>query len=157
MDCVFGIKGRDFVLVAADSSQTRSVITYKRDEDKIFGLDSHKILGCAGEHADRVNFAEYVQKNVTLYEFKTGMKQTCHGTANYVRSELVYFLRKSPYSVNMMLGGVDMKKAEGEDEAQPVPSLYYIDYMASMQPCDFGAHGYGSYFIYSTFDRYWKP
>ena len=35
MDCTFGITGKDFVLVAADCSQTRSVITYKRDEDKV--------------------------------------------------------------------------------------------------------------------------
>jgi hypothetical protein len=68
----------------------------------------------------------------------------------------------------MMMGGVDMKTPEagaggeakgaeeGEEEKVPVPSLYFIDYMASMQKCDFGAHGYGGYFIYSTFDRYWK-
>jgi 20S proteasome subunit beta 4 len=36
------------------------------------------------------------------------------------------------------------------------PSLYYMDYMASMHKMDFAAHGYGSYFTFSIFDRYYK-
>ena len=127
---------------------------------QIYALDSHKAIACTGEHADRTNFAEYVQKNVTLQEFRTGIRNTTHATANYIRGELAYFLRRSPYNVNMLIGGVDMKKPEdaGPDaEGVPTPSLYYLEYLGSMQKANFGCHGYGAYFIYSTLDRYWKP
>ena len=56
------------------------------------------------------------------------------------------FLRKSPYQVDMLLGGVD---EEG-------PALYLIDYLASSSKVDYGAHGYGSFFITATMDRYFK-
>ena len=59
------------------------------------------------------------------------------------------FLRKSPYQVNMLLGGVD------EDEG--VPSLYYLDYMGTLQKIDYGAQGYAGNFILSTMDCHWKP
>jgi len=36
------------------------------------------------------------------------------------------------------------------------PSLYYIDYLASMQKVDKAAHGYCAFFLLSLFDRHWK-
>ncbi len=35
MDVAFGLTGADFVLLVTDRTQARSIITYKRDEDKV--------------------------------------------------------------------------------------------------------------------------
>ena len=79
--------------------------------------------------------------------------------ANWTRGELAKFLRKSPYSVSLLIAGVDRpgaaEIAEGEADVA-TPSLYWLDYLGNMAPMPFGAHGYCSYFILSTMDRYYK-
>ncbi|CAK4761496.1 unnamed protein product [Aphanomyces euteiches] len=36
MESLFGIVGKDFVIVGADSKVARSILVYKDDEDKVF-------------------------------------------------------------------------------------------------------------------------
>nr|CAD1828054.1 unnamed protein product [Ananas comosus var. bracteatus] len=58
------------------------------------------------------------------------------------------FLLQNPYFVNILLAGYD--KDIG-------PSLYYIDYIATLHKIDKGAFGYGSYFSLSMMDRHYHP
>ena len=46
----------------------------------------------------------------------------------------------------MVFGGVD-----GD-----VPSIYFIDYLGTLQKMYYASHGYGSYILLSLFDRLWK-
>lgn len=64
MDSVFGICGKDWVIVAADTGVNRSIFTLKHDEDKIMSLNSNKVLGASGEQTDRYSFCNFVQKNL---------------------------------------------------------------------------------------------
>lgn len=58
--------------------------------------------------------------------------------ASFVRGELASSLRsRKPYFVNLLLGGVDPITNK--------PSLYWIDYLASMAPVPYAAHGYAQY------------
>lgn len=50
--------------------------------------------------------------------------------------------------MNILLAGFD--KDDGCE-------LHFIDYLATMAKLPFAAHGYGSYFIWSILDRYYKP
>ena len=43
-----GIKGKDFVLVAGDTSATQQIITIKHDEDKLIPIDDHKLMCLSG-------------------------------------------------------------------------------------------------------------
>mmetsp|Transcript_24353 Transcript_24353/g.36540 ORF Transcript_24353/g.36540 Transcript_24353/m.36540 type:complete len:193 (-) Transcript_24353:120-698(-) len=147
MDVLFGLVGKDYVMTVADKAQARSIVVFKHDEDKIFELDSHMVMATAGPQGDRSNFAEYIQRNIQLYKYRNDLSLTTKGAANFTRTELATFLRKSPYQVNLLFGGYDKKGG---------PSLYYMDYMASMHKMDFAAHGYGSYFCLSVMDRYYK-
>jgi 20S proteasome subunit beta 4 len=61
---------------------------------------------------------------------------------------MAQFLRKSPYQVNMLIGGVDK-----QDEK---PSLYWMDYLGTLQKVNYGAQGYCSNFVLSTMDCHWK-
>jgi len=36
------------------------------------------------------------------------------------------------------------------------PSLYYLDYLATLHKMNFSAIGYASFFVLSTLDRHWK-
>lgn len=156
MDTVFGFVGEDFSLVAADTSQVRSVIVFKQDADKIYKLEDRKILGCSGPMADRTAFGEYIQKNLCLYNLRTGLTQSCHATASFIRTELATALRRGPYQVNCLFGGFDLPGAGDEEGAKGKPALYWIDYMGSMQSANFGAQGYAAFFLYSLFDAHWK-
>ncbi len=60
--------------------------------------------------------------------------------------QLAENLRKRPYHVNVLLGGYDDTGA----------SLYWMDYLGTLQKMNYGAHGHCSNFIISTMDRYWK-
>ena len=57
------------------------------------------------------------------------------------------FIFQTPYQVNLLLAGYD--KEDG-------PSLYFMDYLASMNKCPFAAHGYGAFFSYSILDRNYR-
>lgn len=98
--------------------------------------------------ADCVSFVEYIQKNIALYSFRTGLKLSTSAAASYVRMQLAEALRKNPYQVNLLIAGWD--DASG-------PSLHFMDYLASSDKLNFAAHGYAGYFLLSTMDRYWKP
>ena len=93
---------------------------------QIHALDSHKLAAAAGPQADTVRFVEYIQRNMALNEFRTGLKLSVAAAAAYVRTELATALRKAPYQANLLVGGVD------EDG----PSLFFMDYLAS---CELGA------------------
>ena len=53
MESVFGICGKDWVIVAADTAVNRSIFTLKHHEDKIAHLSAHKIMASTGEPTDR--------------------------------------------------------------------------------------------------------
>ena len=61
--------------------------------------------------------------------------------ASFVRGELARSLRsRKPYTVNLLLGGMDPITKE--------PHLYWLDYLASLAPLPYAAHGYAQY-VYS--------
>jgi len=147
-DCVIGIAGGDYVILAADATAAFSIILMKQNEDKILKVDSNKLLAGCGDNGDRVQFTEYIQKNLNLYRFKNDRPLSTHGAAHFLRHELATALRsRNPYQTNLLLAGYEQDTG---------PELYFIDYLSSMQKVPYGAHGYGSYFVLSILDKYFK-
>jgi 20S proteasome subunit beta 4 len=70
--------------------------------------------------------------------------------AHFVRGELASSLRsRKPYNVNLLLGGVDPLTG--------VPSLYWLDYLASLAPLPYAAHGYAQYYCLAILDKHHHP
>ena len=153
METLIGIVGADFVLIAADANAGRSIVLMKDDVQKIHSLDHNKLLGAVGNPSDRDLFTEYIQKNITLYRLRTGISLSTESTAHWTRRKLATALRSNPYQTDLLIGGVD--KDPQSDEF--VPSLYYMDYLASLNKLDFAVHGHGSNFLLSVMDKYYKP
>jgi len=65
-------------------------------------LDNYKLLGATGPTGDRNNFCEYIQKNVHLYELKTGVPLSTHAAAAYTRNQLAEALRRNPYQASAL-------------------------------------------------------
>ena len=165
METLIGIVGADFVLMAADATSARSILLMRDDVQKIRDLDGNKLMAAVGDSADRDMFCEFVEKNVTLYRLRTGISLSTAATAHWTRRKLATALRKGPYQCDMLIAGFN---SEGQIQrhghelsdstiTEPVPSLYYIDYLASMNKMDFAVHGYASNFILGILDKLYRP
>merc|ERR1712065_115747 len=115
---------------------------------KIAEIDTHKMIGCAGDAGDRAHFTDFVAKNLKLYELRNDTVLTTAEAANWTRRALADALRKKPWQVNSLIAGWD--DVEG-------PTLYYMDHLSAMAKVPFGAHGYGAYFTYGIFDKMYRP
>lgn len=97
-----------------------------------------------------VQFAEYIQANAQLYSMRNGIDLSPSAVANFVRGELASSLRsRKPYNVNLLLGGFDPITSR--------PSLYWLDYLASLAPLPYAAHGYAQYYCLSILDKHHHP
>ena len=148
MDTVFGIAGRDWVIIVTDTAVNRSIFTLKHDEDKIMNLNNYKIVGAAGETCDRTTFCNFIQRNLQLQEYRTGFELGVDATAQYMRTELANALRRAPYQVNIMMGGYDLQEKRAK--------LYWMDYLGTLQQVNKGAQGYAGYFVNSVLDNEFK-
>lgn len=143
-----GIKGKDFVMLCTSATAVQQIITMKDDEDKIVPLDTHTMMATSGEPGDRVQFSEFVAANVRLYSLRNGSKLSTKAIANFARGELATALRQGPKSTNLLVAGYDEGKG---------PSLYFLDYLATMHKMNVAGYGYGSWFVLSMYDRLWHP
>ena len=107
-------------------------------EDKIGMLIS-------GDPGDCSYFGEFIQKNVHLYNIRHDYPLSPSSAATWTRNKLAYYLRRSPFHVNTIIGGYD--------DASKSAKLYFLDYLGSMADVPFAAHGYSAYFVLSIFDR----
>ena len=147
MDCVFGIQGKDFVLLAGDrASVSNSIIKLQDTDHKIFKLTNNQMMATVGESYDKKNFAKLIKANMELYFFQNGQRLTTDETASYIRKELAEGIRSSPHQCNCLLAGYDV---DG-------PKLYWLDYLGSYAKLLKAAHGYGAYFLYGLMDNFYK-
>ncbi|EIN14217.1 N-terminal nucleophile aminohydrolase [Punctularia strigosozonata HHB-11173 SS5] len=150
MECSFAITGKGYVIIAADTTAARSIVKMKSDEDKVKVLTPHLCMTYSGEPGDTVQFAEYIERNLRLYQIRNYFALTPPSAAAWIRRSLAESIRsRKPYAVNLLLGGYDT--------TTHTPHLYWIDYLGTMATVPFAAHGYGSYFALSLLDRYHDP
>ena len=147
MDCVFGVQGKDFILLAGDrASVGNSIIEFQDSDHKIIKLANNQLMACVGESYDKKNFPKLVKANMELYYFQNGQRLTTDETATYIRKELAEGIRSSPHQCNCLVAGFD---SDG-------PKLYWLDYLGSYAKLLKAAHGYGAYFLYGLMDNFYK-
>ena len=96
---------------------------------------------------DTVQFAEYIERNIRLYQIRNLYPLRPSAAASWIRRALAESFRsRSPYAVNLLLGGYDT--------ATDDPHLYRVDYLGTLTEVPFAAHGYGAHFTLSLLDRY---
>ncbi|XP_055919152.1 probable proteasome subunit beta type-2 [Eupeodes corollae] len=146
METILGIRGPDFVMVAADTTHARSVVVMKSDQNKIHKINDKLMIATIGESGDTVQFTEFISKNIALYKMRNGYDLSPKSAAHFTRKNLADYLRsRTPYQVNMFVAGFDEKDG---------PELHYIDYLANAKDVKYGGQGYGGLFCASIFDRY---
>jgi len=149
MEGIIGIAFKDFVLLAADKINAHSIIVVKSDEDKFYKLSDHLVMAVCGEPGDTGQFAEFIEKNIQLYKMRNGFELSPKAAANFVQRNLADYLRsRTPYQVNLMLGGFDSQTQSAE--------LFWMDYLASSSKLNYGAHGYGQFFTLGIMDKEYR-
>ncbi|KAF1355285.1 proteasome component Pre1 [Delphinella strobiligena] len=150
MEVLLGITGKDFTIIASSKAAMRGATILKTSDDKTRNLNQHTLMAFSGEAGDTVQFAEYVQANTQLYSMRNGTDLSPSATASFVRTELAKALRsRKPYNVNLLLGGYDTIADK--------PCLYWCDYLASLAPLPYAAHGYAQYYCLSLLDKHHHP
>jgi 20S proteasome subunit beta 4 len=148
-DTLFGVVGKDCVVLCADSCvDAHGIIKVSEAVDKIYEMDSNKLIASAGPQGDRTQFMEYVQKNIHLYRLRNSVELSTKGMAHFTRSELARLLRSAPHQVDLLAAGWDEKNG---------PQMFFLDAYASMGEVKRAAHGYGGFFTLGLLDKYWKP
>ncbi|KAK4147249.1 nucleophile aminohydrolase, partial [Dichotomopilus funicola] len=149
-EVLLGISGKDFVIIAASKAAMRGPTILKASDDKTSRLNEHTLMAYSGEAGDTVQFAEYIQANAQLYSMRNETDLSPSALAHFVRGELASSLRsRKPYNVNLLLGGVD--------PITDKPSLYWLDYLASLAAVPYAAHGYAQYYCLSLLDKHHHP
>ena len=72
MECLIGMAFDDFVMVAADQTNARSIMVMKSDQNKFINLSDRLVMAVSGESGDTNQFAEYIAKNIQLYKMRNG-------------------------------------------------------------------------------------
>ncbi|KAL1881153.1 hypothetical protein VTK73DRAFT_4600 [Phialemonium thermophilum] len=128
----------------------RGATILKATDDKTKQLNKHTIVAFSGEAGDTIQFTEYIQANSQLYTMRNDTDLSPSALAHFVRDELATSLRsRNPYQVNLLLGGVDPITHK--------PSLYWLDYLASLAQVPYAAHGYAQYYCLSILDKHHHP
>lgn len=76
------------------------------DDNKIHRISENVMVASTGENGDRIQFTEFIAKNIALYKMRNGYDLNPTSVAHYTRRNLAEYLRsRSAYNVNMLLGG----------------------------------------------------
>ncbi|KTW28209.1 proteasome core particle subunit beta 4 [Pneumocystis jirovecii RU7] len=149
MDCILALKGKEYILTASNKAFVRGITVLDDLNDKSKVLNYHNLLLYSGMEGDTLNFSEYLQANVQLYEMKNSVELETKAVANFVRKELADSLRsRRPYGVNLLLAGYDIVSKSVE--------LYFLDNLATFSSVSYACHGYGSYYVLSLLDKYYQ-
>mmetsp|Transcript_18190 Transcript_18190/g.45876 ORF Transcript_18190/g.45876 Transcript_18190/m.45876 type:complete len:194 (+) Transcript_18190:770-1351(+) len=147
MDTIISLSGKDFGICAIDTMAFKSFLITKTNINKFIEIGKNKFLAVSGYPGDVIQFTDFLQKTIQLYTLKTGLTLSTRSVANCIRKELSECLRKNPLNINLILIGFD--KIYGS-------SLYFIDYLGSLQRMNFCVQGHSSLILSSFLDQYFR-
>lgn len=147
-DCVFGIVGKDFVIIASDRSVNRSVLKIQDCDEKLTTLSDNILIGVSGldDVSSRKGFSKLIKGESEYYYYRYNNRLNTYETANFTRSVLANNIRKGGDLANCLIAGFENNE----------PSLYWLDYLGSLQKVTRGCQGYCSYFLNGLLDNCYK-
>ena len=93
MECSIGMCFNDFVMIASDRTDARSILVMKEDTEKAFALSDNLLMSVTGESGDTVQFAEFIQKNVQLFKMRNSYELSPSAATHFTRRNLADYLR----------------------------------------------------------------
>lgn len=148
METVLGVAFNDFVIIAADRSESFGILRMQEDGVKIHNLTSHVAMAITGEAGDTDQFSKFVQCNFELEKFRDdGWEVSLNRAFHWITWELAQDIRsQKPFIVFPLLGGYDFNENRGR--------LFWLDYLGTGAEVNYGAHGHGECPAISVLDRF---
>nr|CAD7207206.1 unnamed protein product [Timema douglasi] len=146
MECLLGIRFKDYVILAADMTQMNSIVLMKNTVNKLLRLSSHSVMAMTGHSGDTAQLAKYVQSNLKLYKMKNGYDLSVASSAHLTSRITAGALRSpTPMNVDMVLAGFDPETG---------PQLYRIDCLGTLSSLPAVTIGHGGYFTIGIMDLF---
>lgn len=146
MEALIGVKGRDFVLLSAETSVMNSYLVIKRDDDKFSTVNDNIALSYNGDQGDAFRTAKFVVEDLKYQEIENGLRITPRVVSSSIQGRIYHYLRRNPLRCSFLVGGI----------SRNTPELYSVDPYGGMFSEDFIALGMGTYFCYGVLDRGYK-
>ena len=146
MDCIFGITGNDYVILAADRNVAQSIVKMSDDDKKMVNIGEKQILGSCADVSVRKEFTKLVKANLNYNFYRYDSKLLTSEAAQFTRNMIWDSLRsRNPYQVATLIAGFDEE-----------PCLYHIEQFGGMEKVTRSAIGYAQYFLLGLMDNMYK-
>lgn len=141
---IVGIKGKDFVVLAADKQSTEGFIKYNLKEKKIYPIENYMGIATSGLVGDAQALVRFLESRVRFMEIELGEKPTPRAVTSYL-ALILNSAKIIPYFVGLIVGGY-------KDE----PYLASLDAAGGLDEQDYVAHGSGMIFALPILDDGYK-
>ncbi|EDW12796.1 probable proteasome subunit beta type-2 [Drosophila mojavensis] len=149
METVIGLKGKDYVMLAADTMLAKNIYFLRDNCSKIRVLSSNSMVGVIGNEGDSTKFADFIATRVSLYEIANGYSMDTPIVTHFARQHLLSSLAsRIKFVVSMLVACFDTKRGA---------SLCYIDSKGASQYLNYSGQGIGNSVSMSIFHTMWRP
>ena len=139
-----GIRGKDYVVLAADKRATMGYFVASKKAKKIIPITDNVALTIAGAVGDAQFIARLLRAEINYYKARSGQEPNVKQMAHYL-NVILNSSRYFPYYVQFLLGGV-------VDESE----LYSIDLIGGITDEIYASTGSGSPLAYAIIEEGYK-
>lgn len=129
-----GLIADGYVVLAADKRASAGSMVYHKWVKKIHRIDGYVYMTISGLVADAQFLIDEARFISSKYRVEQGKPIPISSLSNYLSLTLNYYLRRAPFIVQLLVGGVDSKG----------PQLFYVDLFGSTSMEKYIATGSGS-------------
>jgi len=146
MDALFGVAGRDFVVLASDTYFRNNVVVSKTDHIRCTKISDSVAVITAGDQGDCDRTTQYIFETLKFEQMANGLKITEKTYASVLQKYVHEKLRKDPVNVTSIVGGV----SEGRGK------IFYVDHYGAQSSPKYIGTGYASYLFLSAMDMCYR-
>ncbi|KAH9386222.1 20S proteasome subunit beta 4 [Nematocida major] len=137
MDVLYGVAGRDYVVLACDTMYRNNVLVPKNDYKKYVDICGKSAVISGGKQGDCSRVVQGVLEGLRYESIANGLEISEKVFANALQMEIYGRLRKAPVEVCSIIGGM----SEGSGR------LYMVDQYGACSSYKHMAYGYGAPFF----------
>lgn len=141
MDTIIAIKGRDFVLIASDSSVSRGIVKIKDEEDKFYEINNVSFV-YNGLQSDGFRLCNVAKEKLQFENYESNLKITPKTVSSVIQSMIYESLRESQTDSSCIICNSE--------------EIYVIDKYGAKYTDNFACNGVGASFIYGVMDKHYQ-
>ncbi|MEM1555218.1 MAG: proteasome subunit beta [Desulfurococcaceae archaeon] len=141
-----GLVTDKYVVLASDKRATAGSSVYHKAVKKIMKIDDRIAITISGLVADAQFLVEEARFIAKTYRFEHGKPISTETISKYLSLILSYFLRRAPFIVQLLVGGVDHSG----------PKLYYLDLYGTISSEKYMATGSGSPIAFGVLEENYR-